>query len=108
MSTNGPILRIFEVQTRPGCREKLLASFATTSADVVRNEPGNQGYFFGSLIEGNGEAVVFVSVWENLAAVKARFGKDWQVSFLPEGYEDMIVECSIRHLDVRDGWKVEQ
>lgn len=106
MQENGPILRIFEVRTKDGCKDKLLENFATTSAAVVRGNPGNLGYFFGDCIQGGGNVVMFVSVWENLAAVKARFGGDWQESYLPDGYEDLIEECSIRHLDAGAGWHV--
>ncbi len=103
---NGPILRLFEVVTKPGCAEPLLKSFATTSADVVRNEPGNVGYFFGSVVESRDDGVIFASVWENLRAVKDRFGNDWQTSYLPEGYEAMIERCSVRHMDLSGGWHV--
>ncbi len=106
MSENGPVLRIFEVRTKPNCAEKLLANFKTTSADVVQNEPGNLGYFFGECVQGSEDTVMFVSVWRDLDAVKDRFGKHWQTSYLPEGYEEMIEECSIRHLDVSSGWHV--
>ena len=50
--------------------------------------------------------VVFVSVWKDLAAVKVRFGDDWQVSYMPEGYDELIDECSVRHIDMSDGWHV--
>ena len=106
MSDGGPILRIFEVRTKPGCSEKLLANFESTSSEVVRDKPGNCGYFFGNCIQGGDNVVMFVSVWQNLAAVKARFGADWQESYLPDGYEDLIEECSIRHLDASNGWHV--
>lgn len=107
MAQAGPVLRIFEVRTRPGCKAELLESFATTSVDVVRGEPGNRGYFFGEMVEGGGDVVMFVSLWRDLDAVKERFGEDWQVSFLPAGYEAMIEECSVRHLDAGAGWQVE-
>lgn len=104
MKSGGPLLRIFEVRTKPGCAPKLLENFATTSADVVQNEPGNRGYFFGQCVEGEEDTVMFVSLWENLDAVKARFGDDWQVSYMPPGYEDLIDECSVRHFDMTGGW----
>lgn len=103
----GPILRLFEVTAKPGCGAPLLEKFATTSADVVRGEPGNTGYFFGQEIGVEGETVLFASVWQDLAAVKTRFGDDWQVSFLPEGYDALIETCSVRHVDLSDGWHVE-
>ena len=106
-AARGPILRLFEVRTRPGRADELLKSFATTSADVVRNEPGNKGYFFGRMVAtGHDEIVVFSSIWEDLDAVKARFGEDWQSSYLPPGYEELIEECSVRHFDLSAGWHV--
>ena len=103
----GPVLRLFEVTTKAGRAAELLAKFATTSAHVVRGEPGNEGYFFGREIAVDGETVLFASVWRDLEAVKARFGDDWQVSFLPEGYEALIETCSVRHVELSDGWHVE-
>lgn len=103
---NGPILRIFEVKTKPDCADLLLSNFATISANVVKNEPGNKGYFFGSGIQDDDNMVMFVSLWQSLDAVKNKFGENWRESYLPEGYEDLIEECSIRHIDASAGWKV--
>lgn len=104
--TDGPVLRIFEVRTKQGCVDKLLENFATTSADVVRDEPGNRGYFFGRCVQGGEDTVLFVSVWKDLDAVRARFGEDWESSYLPPGYEDLIDACSLRHVDVGSDWHV--
>ena len=104
MPLNGPILRIFEVRTKPGCAGTLLQNFATTSADVVQGRPGNQGYFFGQCVQGGEDVVLFVSVWDSLDAVRARFGDDWQVSFMPDGYQDLIEDCFVRHFDMTGGW----
>ena len=106
MTADGPILRIFEVRTKPGCADTLLANFATTSADVVRHEPGNLGYYFGRSVEGDGNNVTFVSVWENLDAIRQRFGDAWQVSYMPDGYDDLVEDYGIRHVDVTGGWHV--
>ena len=103
---NGPVLRLFQVRVSDGNADRLLEKFATTSADVVRNEDGNQGYFFGRDVNGEENTLVFASLWQDLAAVKRRCGDDWQQSFLPEGYEDMIEAHSIRHIDLSGGWFV--
>ncbi|MGI9502895.1 MAG: putative quinol monooxygenase [Geminicoccaceae bacterium] len=105
--TDGPVLRIFEVRTKQGCVDKLLQNFATTSADVVRGKPGNKGYFFGRYVQGGENAVLFVSAWKDLDAVKAHFGEDWQSSHLPPGYEELIEACSVRHVDLGAGWHVQ-
>lgn len=105
-SDGGPIMRLFEARAKPGSAGTLLQKFASTSADVVRGEPGNEGYFFGHGVARDDGVVFFASMWSDLASVKARFGADWQLSFLPEGYEDLIDECSVRHIDVSAGWHV--
>ncbi len=106
MKSDGPVLRVFEAHAKPNCAEKLLQNFATTSADVVLGEPGNRGYFFGRCVPDGENTVLFVSVWKDLAAVKERFGDDWQVSYIPEGYDELIDECSVRHVDISNGWHV--
>ncbi len=103
---SGPVLRLFEVRTKPGCAEDLMRNFATTSADVVRDNPGNEGYFFGRGAGSDDDVVFFASVWTDLNAVRERFGTDWQESFLPPGYEDLIDEHSVRHFDLSGGWHV--
>jgi heme-degrading monooxygenase HmoA len=105
--TSGPILRLFQVRAKPGCAKDLIEKFAGTSAEVVRGEPGNRGYFFGQGMQSDKDRVVFASIWRDLDAVKARFGDDWQKSFLPPGYEALIEECSVRHIDVGSGWHVD-
>ncbi|WGH78603.1 antibiotic biosynthesis monooxygenase family protein [Jannaschia ovalis] len=103
---DGPVLRLFEVKVRDGHAETLLQKLSTTSAEVVRNEAGNCGYFFGRDIFTDDGKLVFASLWKDLDAIKQRFGEDWQASFLPEGYEDIIEEHAIRHIDLGGGWFV--
>ncbi len=106
MDFRGPILRIFEVRTKPDSADELLRRFATTSAQVVTGEPGSHGFFFGRDVESNGNSVMFVSVWKDLAAVKEKFGEDWQTSYMPAGYAELIEECSVRHVDLNGEWHV--
>lgn len=107
MTGQGPVLRVFEARAKPGHAGELLEKFASTSSGVVTGEPGNRGYIFGRAMEGDGHVVLFISVWRDLAAIKARFGEDWQVSYMPDGYADLIEDCAVRHFDVDGGWHVE-
>jgi heme-degrading monooxygenase HmoA len=81
---SGSILRVFEARAKPGCADSLAEKFATTSVDVVRNQPGNQGHFSGKSVSDE-DVLLFVSVWRDLNAVKRRFGDDWESSFLRPG-----------------------
>ena len=105
--STGPILRVFEARAKEGRVEELARKLATTSVGVVLHEPGNEGYFFGRGLAGDREVVLFVSVWKDLDAVKKRFGTEWESSFLPPGYSDLIADCSVRHYDLAGGWHVQ-
>lgn len=101
----GTIMRLFRARAKNGRAAELLEKFATTSVDVVQDEPGNEGYFFGRGAALNEDTVMFASFWKDLDAVKQRFGPDWQRSFLPPGYEDLMVECSVEHICLSSGWQ---
>ena len=99
MKLDKAILRVFEVRARPGKAGILKQKLADTSVAGVKGKPGNLGYFFGVNLSSDENDLVFISVWRDLASIKSRFGDDWQESFLPEGYEELIDSCSIRHIE---------
>ena len=99
MKIDQSILRIFEVRAKPGKADLLKRKLSDTSVSVVDGEPGNIGYFFGTNISSDGNDFMFMSVWENLECIKSRFGESWEESFLPEGYEEIIESCSIKHIE---------
>lgn len=99
MKLNNAILRIFEVRAKPGNAELLKQKLSDTSVSVVKDKPGNLGYFFGENIGSDENDLVFISVWEDLESVKSLFGREWEQSFLPEGYGEIIESCSIKHIE---------
>ena len=101
MKLSKAILRVFEVKAKPGQAGLLEQKLSSTSVSVVNGKPGNLGYFYGTNLSSDDDGdLVFVSVWENLESVKSHFGETWEESFLPEGYDDIIERCSIRHLEI--------
>ena len=99
MQLSKSILRVFDVRAKPGKTELLKQKLSETSVSVVNGKPGNLGYFFGENISSDGNDLVFISVWKNLESIKSHFGKDWEQSYLPEGYEAIIDSCSIKHIE---------
>ena len=99
MKFSKSILRIFEVRAKPGKAPLLKQKLSDTSISVVDGKPGNLGYFFGENISSDENDLVFISVWKDMASIKSLFGKDWQASFLPEGYAELIESCSIQHIE---------
>ena len=100
MELNRSVFRIFEVRAKPGKVELLKQKLSDTSVSVVEGKPGNLGYFFGKNLSSDRDDLVFISVWKNLESVKSVFGEDWEESYLPEGYEEIIDCCSIKHVEL--------
>ena len=100
MNLSKSILRVFNVRAKPGKAELLKRKLSDTSVSVVKGKPGNLGYFFGENILSDGNDLVFISVWKDLDSIKSHFGDDWEKSYLPEGYEEIIEACSIKHIEV--------
>ena len=44
--------------------------------------------------------LMFISVWNSLDSIKSHFGEDWEQSYLPEGYEEIIDHCSLKHVQI--------
>ena len=99
MELRNCILRIFEVRAKPGNVEILKQKLSDTSVSVVKGKPGNIGYFFGANLSSDENDLVFISVWEDLESIQSLFGEKWEESFLPEGYDEIIESCSIKHIE---------
>lgn len=99
MKIEKSIMRVFEVRAMPGNVEVLKQKLSDTSVSVVNDKPGNLGYFFGENLSSDGNDLVFISVWKDLESIKSLFGEEWEKSYLPEGYEEIIESCSIRHIE---------
>ncbi len=99
MKLEKSILRVFDVRAKAGQAALLKQKLSDTSVKVVEGKPGNLGYFFGENLSSDGNDLVFISVWKDLDSIKSHFGEDWQASYLPDGYEEIIESCSIRHIE---------
>jgi len=92
-----PILRLFKARAKPNCESALAEKLAMSSVQVVHHEPGFLGFVCAGPANSSDRDFVFASMWRDVDAIKARFGRDWRVSFLPPGYVELIEECSVEH-----------
>jgi len=92
-------MRVFEVRAKPGNVDVLKQKLSDTSVSVVNGKPGNLGYFFGENLSSDENDLVFISVWKDLESIKSLFGEEWKESYLPEGYDEIIESCSIKHIE---------
>ncbi len=99
MNFIGSVMRVFEVRAKPGYANELEKKLSSTSVSVVQGKPGNLGFFYGKKSSPDDHDFLFVSIWDSLESVKSHFGKEWESSFLPPGYAEIIEACSIKHFE---------
>ena len=92
-----PILRIFKARARLNCEAALAEKLATTSAELVRSQPGFMGFLAAGPANDAEHEFVFATIWRDADALRAFFGDDWRASLLPPGYADLIESCSVEH-----------
>jgi quinol monooxygenase YgiN len=92
-----PIIRVFKARAKQGCEGALADKLATSSVEVVQDQPGFLGYLVAGPANERQHEFIFASIWADADAVKARFGEQWRFSLLPPGYAELIEECSVDH-----------
>ena len=92
-----PIIRAFKARAKQGCERALADKLATSSVEVVQDQPGCLGYLVAGPANERQQEFIFASIWADADAVKARFGEQWRFSLLPPGYAELIEECSVGH-----------
>ena len=98
-----PIARVFRATAAPGCRDKLLQRFRSSSAALVNSKVGCLKYrILFKPVDASAPEVVFESIWRDLDAVKLAFGDAWQQSYLPEGYSSLMAAYSVHHFLVTE------
>ena len=92
-----PILRLFRARAKLNRERDLAEKLATTSVDVVRNQPGFIGFLDAGPANDTDRNFVFATLWKDVDAIKATFGQEWRVPLLPPGYAELIEDCSVEH-----------
>lgn len=101
-----PLLRIFKARAKLGCEQALARKLATTSAQLVRDQPGMLGFLAAGPADDPSRDFVFATIWRDANALKEFFGEDWHVSLLPPGYKELIEICSVEHYHLTDQFAV--
>lgn len=100
-----PLLRIVKARAVPGCERALAEKFATTSPQLVRDQPGLLGFLASGPANDATRDFVFATMWRDADALKACFGQEWHVSLLPPGYSELIESCSVEHYQLTEEFR---
>ena len=94
------IVRVFRARVRAGTAEPFEATVCERSLPRVTGAPGLVSYYAGRPLGESGEFVL-VTVWEDLDALRAFAGPDWQrEAVIPKEELPFLEETVLHHYEV--------
>ncbi len=94
------IMRIFQVVTRPGKEVEFSKFFHETAIPMMRNTEGILSVLPGAPRPDSPRSFSFVMVWNDLDALKAFVGEDYQNPHIDPAEAELVESRSIMHYDL--------
>ncbi len=94
------IMRIFQVVTRPGKEKEFGKFFHETAIPLMKNTMGIVTVLPGAPRRESPREFSFVMVWENLEALKAFVGEDYERPHIDPTEAELVESRTIKHYDL--------
>lgn len=96
------IMRIFQVVTHPGKEAEFARFFHETAIPLMRGTTGIVSVLPGAPRPDSPREFSFVMVWEDLAALKAFVGENYQSPHIDPAEAALVESRTIKHYDLVD------
>ena len=93
------IVRVFRARARPGREAEFEESLAQRSIPLVESQKGVRSYFAGRPAGSASDEFVMITIWEDLASLKAFAGDDWEKPVIPDGMAPLMRESFLHHYE---------
>ena len=94
------IIRIFQVLVRPGKEAEFGRFFHETAIPLMKSTDGIVSVLPGAPRPDSPREFSFVMIWENLEALKAFVGEDYQSPHIDPAEAELVESRSIKHYDL--------
>lgn len=94
------IIRVFRACARPGMSETHEQLMREVSMPLVEAQRGLVAFYVGRPIGSNADEYTMVSLWEDLEALRAFAGDDWEQAVIPEPQRPSLYEVNVHHYEV--------
>ncbi|WP_428648467.1 antibiotic biosynthesis monooxygenase family protein [Roseibium sp.] len=94
------IMRIFQVVVRPGKEAEFSNFFHEMAIPLMKGTPGIVSVLPGAPRADSPREFSFVMIWENLDALKAFVGEDYQSPHIDPAEAELVESRTIRHYDL--------
>ena len=93
------IIRVWRGKVKPGMHEKLERLAKEQAMPSVSAQPGLLAQYVGRPIGGNSDEFVFISIWENLAALKRFAGEKWEEAVVLPDEKPLLSKSFVHHYE---------
>jgi transposase/quinol monooxygenase YgiN len=93
------ILRVFQARLKPGRRAAYEQLCRATTFPMMRAAPGCLAVQIAASTARRPEELVIVSVWKDLASVRAFVGERWEEVLILPGEAELMEEARVQHFD---------
>lgn len=93
------IIRVFRARVRPGMGEAHERLMRELSMPLVEAQRGLVALYVGRPVGSNADEYTMVSLWEDIAALRAFAGDDWEQAVIPEPQRPYLQEVYVSHYE---------
>lgn len=94
------IVRVFRARVRPGKHTEFETLVTRRSIPLVKKQKGLVAFYSGRPTGSSMDEFVMVTVWRDLASVKAFVGDDWEPAVIPDEERPILQESFVHHYEV--------
>lgn len=93
------VIRVFRARVQPGKQADFETLARRLSVPLVQKQQGLLGFYAGRPLGHSHDEFVMVTLWENLEAVKAFVGPDWEQAVVPEEERPVLADSFLHHYE---------
>ena len=93
------IVRVYRSRVQPGMHTNYDQWLQETAIPALSSAPGLVSLHVGTPLEDPPQEFLLMSIWQDLAAIRAAFGHRWRDSFVLPGEEHLVAEAIVDHYE---------
>ena len=94
------IIRVFRARIKPGCNDEFESFLRNGPIPRIAARPGLIVQHVGRPTAHSPDEFVYVSVWEDVVALRGFAGDRWYEAVIDEEEEHLLLETFIHHYEV--------
>ena len=96
------IIRVFRTKVKPGTHKQYEALLQEQVVPLMLQAPGLVSLHIGCPLEDPPDEFLLMSVWRDLASMRAFVGPRWREAYVVPGEEHLVLHSIVDHYDGKE------